>query len=108
MKAPQLGVDSSNVASMVIDVEHGVVRASGELDIGGAPAMRNALRQVCDDRPEVVVDMAGVTFMDSTGLRELLRATSDGHRVVLRHVPEPVRALLAMAGVEPLFSFEES
>ncbi|HLU43111.1 MAG TPA: STAS domain-containing protein [Microthrixaceae bacterium] len=105
-KTPQLNADSSNLASMVVDVEHGVVRASGELDIGGAPAMRNALRQVCVEHAEVVIDMAGVTFMDSTGLRELLRATSDGHRVVLRRVPEQVRALLSMAGVEPLFSFE--
>jgi len=106
MNGPLAG--STNVASMVVDAEHGVVRASGELDIGGAPAMRNALRQAFDSgATEVVLDMGGVTFMDSTGLRELLRVTSDGRRLVLRRVPGPVRALLAMAGVEPLFTFDE-
>lgn len=103
-----MAADGPTVASMIIDVERGLVRASGELDIGGAPAMRNALHQVRDTaHDEIIIDMAGVSFMDSTGLRELLRATSDGHRIILRRVPEPVRALLALAGVEPLFTFDE-
>lgn len=106
MSRPAEGPTGPTIASMVIDIEGGVVRAAGELDLGGAPAMRDALQQFPGLGREVVIDMERVTFMDSTGLRELLRATSDGRRVVLRSVPEPVRALLSMAGVESLFSFE--
>jgi anti-sigma B factor antagonist len=98
---------STATVSMVIDIHHGVVHAAGELDIGGAPVMRNAIRQVSGEADsEIVIDLSRVSFMDSTGLRELLRATSDGHRVILRRVPDQVRALLAMAGVEPLFTFD--
>lgn len=93
------------MASMVIDIEEGVVRASGELDLHGAPAMQDALEQVSElGGPEIVIDLAGVTFMDSTGLRELLRVASDGRQVVLREVPHQVRLLLELAGVESLFT----
>lgn len=108
MSSPDGGTGPA-MASMVIDIDRGIVRAAGELDIGGAPAMRNALHQMCDSQAlgsAIVIDLAGVTFMDSTGLRELLRVTSDGRRVVLRNVPRQVRSLLAMAGVESLFSFD--
>lgn len=95
------------MASMVIDIQEGVVRAAGELDIHGAPAMHDALHQVRElGAPEVVIDLSGVTFMDSTGLRELLRVASDGQRVVLRNVPHQVQLLLDLAGVEPLFVIE--
>jgi len=46
--------------------------AEGELDLVGAPALAAALPD-SGDAP-VILDMSGVAFMDSSGLRALLEA----------------------------------
>jgi anti-sigma B factor antagonist len=49
-----------------------VIVAEGELDLVGAPALAAALPDGGADA--VIIDMAGVGFMDSSGLRALLDA----------------------------------
>jgi anti-sigma B factor antagonist len=49
-----------------------VVVAEGELDLVGAPALAAALPKSGDS--PVVLDLGGVGFMDSSGLRALLEA----------------------------------
>lgn len=49
-----------------------VIRLSGELDIASVPAFEEALEAT--DTQNVVVDLRGLTFMDSTGLRAILVA----------------------------------
>lgn len=49
-----------------------VVRAEGELDLVGAPRLLKALPE--SGSSPVVLDLAAVTFMDSSGLRSLLEA----------------------------------
>lgn len=66
------------------------VTAIGELDLAGAPLLAAEVRSVCcagaagDDR-EFLLDLEGVTFLDSTGLRAADRAelavTGRGWRV---------------------------
>jgi anti-sigma B factor antagonist len=52
-----------------------VVRAYGELDVATAPAAQQALLDGRSGGPvDVVVDLAGVTFVDATGLAALLHA----------------------------------
>jgi len=52
-----------------------VIAVSGELDLATAPQLREALaRALTDVDHEVIVDMSGVTFIDSTALRVLLDA----------------------------------
>jgi anti-sigma B factor antagonist len=47
----------------------------GELDISSAPMLEAALADVCARAPtEVVIDMAGVEFVDSSGFNAILRA----------------------------------
>lgn len=51
-----------------------VLAISGELDIHTAPALADALRGVAASGSEpVVVDLTAVTFIDSTGLGEIVR-----------------------------------
>src|SRR5215213_5390527 len=56
----------------------------GELDMAATAAVRGA---VDGGEADVVADLAGVSFMDSSILRELLRADADlraaGHALVL-------------------------
>jgi anti-sigma B factor antagonist len=52
-----------------------VLALQGEFDIAAAPATRQAFEQALARGPSaVVVDLSGVTFADSSALRELLRA----------------------------------
>src|SRR5919108_3184488 len=51
-----------------------LVTLSGELDVVCADVFRRKFVDVTDDEPErVVIDLRGLTFLDSTGLALLLR-----------------------------------
>lgn len=55
-----------------------VVTLSGEIDVLTAAGLRVALaRAVSVDGAGVLLDMRGVTFIDSTGIRTLLEAARD-------------------------------
>lgn len=51
----------------------GVVRVSGKLDLPNVHLLAEMLDAVHDDRPAIVVDLAGVSTIDSTGLNLLMR-----------------------------------
>jgi anti-sigma B factor antagonist len=51
-----------------------VIRASGEFDSSTAELLRSPLEAARTDRVTTLVDLAGVSFMDSAGLRVLLEA----------------------------------
>lgn len=48
------------------------LRIGGEIDLSTAGQLRTALEKACAAAPDVVVDLAGVTFLDVAGLRALL------------------------------------
>jgi anti-sigma B factor antagonist len=46
----------------------------GELDIASAPMLQATIEEVCARRPrELILDMTGVEFVDSSGLNAILR-----------------------------------
>ena len=52
-----------------------VVILSGELDLATAPELRECLQSLGTDRPrDVLVDLASLTFIDSTGISVLVMA----------------------------------
>jgi anti-sigma B factor antagonist len=64
----------------------------GELDIGTAPKLDEAVDRALDDGcREVVLDLGGTTFMDSSGLGALIRAarTIDAQRAKMAVVSPP-------------------
>jgi anti-anti-sigma factor len=78
-----------------------VLALSGELDLAAAPAIRERLADARTTGARgVVLDMAEVTFLDSSALRELLRADAalrtDGVALVLATVRPPVERLLEL------------
>lgn len=81
-----------------------VVRVQGELDIATAPDLERALLRPRLPRQRVVVDLSGLRFMDSTGLRVLLRARTEAKEgrweLFLRGVPPNIARLFALAGVQ--------
>ena len=62
--------------------ERAVIAVHGELDIATCPDLAAALALQAADRRSIVLDMRGVEFLDSIGLRLLLhgreRAAADG------------------------------
>jgi anti-sigma B factor antagonist len=86
-----------------------IVSATGEIDIATAPALREQLELSIDRRPDVVVvDLLGVTFMDSTALGVLIGALkrcrdADG---TMRIVVSDARVLkvFEITGLTELFS----
>jgi anti-sigma B factor antagonist len=52
---------------------HVVVALRGELDIAGAAGVAAALAAVAARKPEIVVDLAGLEFIDSSGVAALPR-----------------------------------
>ena len=52
-----------------------VVVPTGRLDIAGAPALKEAISEVVKNGPsKVVLDLEGVSFVDSTGLGSVVSA----------------------------------
>lgn len=87
-----------------------VVRFVGELDMSTEGPASAEIERVQADRPPVVgLDLSGVRFIDSTGLRLILRADArarrDGGRVVLVRGPEPVHRVFLIALLDRRLEF---
>ncbi len=88
--------------------EHGAAvhaRLGGELDISTAPRLEESLQRAEADRPALlVIDLSGLDFMDSTGLRLLISADSRsreaGRRFVLIQGNEMVQRVLRLTRLD--------
>ena len=92
-----------------------IARLSGDLDEHGAEIFRQAVERALRRRPydHLVVNLRGVSFIDSSGLGALLgryrRAREEGAEVSVVGAPPPVRAVLQMAGLSqwiPMYAGE--
>jgi anti-anti-sigma factor len=82
-----------------------VIRASGELDIASVKRLEDELFRALDsDASGVVLDLGGVNFIDSTGLRVLLLAAklsiANGKPLSMVRITKPVREVIELSGVE--------
>jgi len=91
------------------------VTVRGELSYTTAPALDEQLRALPgpgDGVVDVVLDLAGVSFCDSSGLAALIsahrRTRRRGGTVTLRGPHGPMRRILRLTGVEVLFEIEET
>jgi anti-anti-sigma factor len=76
----------------------------GELDMASAPVLDQAVRRICTDATEaVMLDLGGLTFMDSTGLRVVLVAKElcerHGCEFQLVRGPAQVQRLFEVTGL---------
>jgi anti-sigma B factor antagonist len=88
-----------------------VVRLAGELDLECVPAIRAELRDVFVQGGEQLrIDLAGVTFIDSTGLGALVWAWKQARMFRMRFLvvnPSPeVARLLSLSGLDRIFTVE--
>jgi anti-anti-sigma factor len=86
------------------------VRLVGELDISNAWRVEKELRRIEEGRPEsVVLDLRGLEFLDSTGLRLVvsadMRAREGGWRMSVVRGPEAVDRVFRITLVEKRLQF---
>ncbi len=98
------------ISSALVD---GTVRVSlqGELDLASTRQVEEHFAAIDEQAPlRVVVDLSGLAFIDSSGLRMLLladaRAREHGYELVLRAAEEPVQRVFEMTGALDVFRFE--
>ena len=90
-----------------------VVSVGGEVDLDTASQLGDhALEAVRDVSPHVVLDLTGVTFMDSTGLKVLLsvqrRAELAGGSFGVAGPSRSVRKILALTGLDQTFAIYDT
>ena len=89
-----------------------LVCAAGELDLAVCGKVEHAVDALLDAGcPAVVVDLRELTFIDSSGVRELLRCRDAAHargaRVALALSPGPVTRALEVCAVLELFEVRD-
>jgi anti-sigma B factor antagonist len=108
-------VDSVPEVELSLSVRHvdhaAVVTIGGELEYGTAARLRAALLEISQsDASRLVLDMAGVDFLDSSGISLLIQAKqrfdAQGSVFVLRRPQSRVTRVLEVAGVADLFTIE--
>ncbi|MGH2658476.1 MAG: STAS domain-containing protein [Actinomycetota bacterium] len=101
MGVSQLEVEPGPIAHLEIE---------GDLDIAKAEELERQLLRMEESSPDtVVIDLRNVTFIDSSGLRLILRAEvraqKAGRRLVLVRGPERVHRVFQVTGLDSRLQF---
>jgi anti-sigma B factor antagonist len=85
-----------------------VIEMTGDLDLATAPHLEAVIDRMMVIPDHLIVDMSRLTFIDSTGLRLLLRASTlvEG-RIWLKGCSRHVLRLLDVSGLSELFCLEQ-
>ena len=80
------------------------IALEGELDLSSALTFDEEIRRAEERKPEtLVIDLSGLKFLDSTGLRLIMsahaRAKTRGHRLAIVEGGQAVQRIFRMAGV---------
>lgn len=83
---------------------------TGDLDPATAPRLQAAIDDHADGAQAIVLDLAGVSFLDSSGLRVLVAANEAlrgrGIALTLRSPSDNVRRLLDLTGLGEIIAVE--
>ncbi|MEA2479931.1 MAG: anti-sigma factor antagonist [Thermoleophilaceae bacterium] len=98
-----------------VDVEHtdGVVfvRPKGDLDLATAPDLRDILRELAKAGASVVLDLAELRFIDSSGLRVIWEtdnaARRDGMDLTLTPGPPQIMRVFDVTGLTKRLPFAD-
>jgi anti-sigma B factor antagonist len=80
----------------------------GDLDVAGAPELEETLSlAMASDAKSIVIDLRGLEFVDSTGLRALVQApmAEGGERISFVPGNDHVQSVLRIAGLADELSF---
>jgi anti-sigma B factor antagonist len=85
-----------------------VLPLEGEIDLHVSPRVESSLASIIAERPEhIVVDLSGVTFIDSSGLAVLINAMQDvkqyGGKLTLAGINSNIRSIFELARLDQFF-----
>lgn len=94
-----------------LDGDTTILTVVGELDVATAPELRERLAGLDNNGVhDLVLDMSGVNFCDSTGLGILVgarkRFKAHGGAMTITHVQESVRRLFELTGLIDTFGID--
>jgi anti-sigma B factor antagonist len=98
------------VQTRQIDTGVAVVAPTGRLDVAGAPTLKDAISEALKNgQARVVIDMEGVSFVDSTGLGSVIAAlkqirSSQGD-LRLAAPNQQVRVVLELTTLDRVFPY---
>jgi anti-anti-sigma factor len=86
-----------------------VIELTGDLDHHSAPQARNALERLdLHAGQQLIMDLGGLTFCDSSGITVLIAARNHALRmnadIALAAVPDRVRRIFRIVGLEQVFT----
>jgi anti-sigma B factor antagonist len=101
---------SLEVQTRQVDSGVTVVAPSGRLDVAGAPALKAAIGDaVKTGAPRLIIDMEGVSFVDSTGLGSVIAALklvrSSKGDLRLAAPNQQVRVVLELTTLDRVFAY---
>src|SRR5262245_13255312 len=85
----------------------------GEIDLSCAPSLRHHITAVQAKRPrKLIIDLAGVPYMDSSGVATLIEAMQtarrNGGKLILAALQDKVRSIFEIARLETVFVIVKS
>jgi anti-anti-sigma factor len=88
------------VAELTLAPGHSELRLEGEVDLAVVGELQEAIGRA--PVGNLLVDLEGCEFIDSTAIAALLMAHRDGHRVLLHGASGQVLRVLRITGVDAL------
>ena len=89
-----------------------VVALSGDVDLESSPKVRAALLNCVGTKPSVLVDMAGVSYIDSSGVASLVEAYQSARksdtRFALVAVSDAAMRVLELARLDRVFAIHST
>jgi len=91
-------------ATVSSETDRSTVVFAGELDMAGVERAREALERAEEASGMVVLDLSGLTFIDSTGLEVILRAArraqESGRRLVVARPSLYLKRLFELTAID--------
>ena len=83
--------------------EAAIVTAGGTIDSDTAPQLDDELTRVVAEKNKIVIDLSGIEYMSSAGIRAIVKASQTAERsggaVKLASVPDEVQSVLYTVGL---------
>lgn len=103
MTDPNSGADAQFCANQA-SADTWVVTVTGEVDLNNHDHFKSAVEQALSGGPaKLIFDLAGVRFMDSSGLAVMLLAAKRAASVEVRAASSAVRRLFQVSGLVGMF-----
>jgi anti-sigma B factor antagonist len=105
--------DDSPIRNVRWQDKTAIVEVQGDIDLRSSPALQEKLGKVLNEEPDrVVVNLADVPYMDSSGVASLVKVLSHVKKqsvpLVLVEMTDRVRSIFEITHLDTVFDIRES